>query len=133
MDFTIGNYYNFTTLAPSVLGQEYKKMFLMAIGDYRLASMFDNVDIKLNAIAGFLDGTTPLDAATDTYLVFRSEVNSIHVFGKSWLNLATMESASRNIVTITVEDVSNDDAARVRQILARAGYNKVTTVVKIIP
>lgn len=132
MDFIIGNYYNFTTLAPSVLGQEHKKMLLMAVGDYRLASMFTNVDVTLNAVSGFLTNDSAVTADKDTYLVFRTETNTIHVFGKTWINLATMESASTNIITVTIEGASNDDAARIRQVLARAGYSKVTTMVKNI-
>lgn len=132
MDFTIGNYYTFSTLAPAILGQEHRKMLLMAIGDYRLASMFDNVDVKLNAVAGYLGQDSNMSASKDVYLVFRTETNAVMVFGKSWLNMATVESASTNIITVTVEGASNDDASRIRQILARAGYNKVTTTVKSI-
>lgn len=129
MEFKIGTYYNFSTYAPSILGQEYKKLLLMAIGDYKLASMFDNVDIKQNAVQGYLPSGSNTDASKESYLVFRTETQSIIVFAMSWINMSTIESAVYSMVVVTVESASAEDATRIRQILAAAGYNKVTTSV----
>lgn len=129
MDFKIGNHYSFSTYAPAILGQEYTKMRLMAIGNYQLASMFDNVDIKLNNIISYLGDDASSDASKDTYLVFKSDAGTTYVFGTTWINLNTLEVTTSQVITVTVESVSSDDAARIRQVLALAGYNKVTTKV----
>lgn len=128
-NFKIGNLYSFTTYAPAVLGQTHRQMRLMAIGDYRLGSMFENVDIRRSSILSYLGTNATEDASTDTYLVFRTETGSNVVFGMSWINLNTLETTSTLMITVTIEGVSNDDAARVREVLAFAGYNKVTTSV----
>ena len=91
--------------------------------------MFENVDIRRSSILSYLGTNATEDASTDTYLVFRTETGSNVVFGMSWINLNTLETTSTLMITVTIEGVSNDDAARVREVLAFAGYNKVTTSV----
>lgn len=129
MEFKVGNYYSFSTYAPAILGQDYKKLRLMAVGDYSTASMFENVDVVLNNILAYLGPQANDDASKDQYLIFKTESGSIKVFGTTWINMTTVETAVSQIVTVTVEGASLTDATRIREILAAAGYNKVTTKV----
>ena len=131
-ELKVGNYYNFTTRAAAILGQEWVNMKLMGQGDYRLACMFDNVDIKLNNILPYLGEDALDDASKDEYLIFQTESGSTVVFGRTWINLATIEGTSKTIITITVEGASPSDATRIRNLLALAGYNNVATKVDTI-
>ena len=130
--FKVGNHYSFSTYAPAILGQEHKRMLLMAVGNYQLASMFDNVDIKLNNIKAYLGDRAVKDPTKDTYLVFSTESGSKLVFGVSWINLNTLEQSTSQVVVATIDSVSASDAGRIREVLAMAGFNKVTTVVNNI-
>lgn len=131
-DFQVGHYYNFATYAPAILGQEHQRMRLVAIGDYQLASMFDNIAIKLNNIRAYLGDKAPLDMTQDTYLVFMNEAGNHQVFGKTWINLSTLESNTRQFITLIVEGASSQDGQRLKEILALAGYPRVTLQIKDI-
>ena len=128
-NFKIGNFYNFTTKAPNILGLNYKIAQLMAIVDYSMASMFENVDITLSNIVSYLDESANSNASTDTYLIFKAQTGSRLIMGMNWINLATVEEFSSTMVTVQVNSANETDATRIRQILALAGYNQVTTTV----
>ena len=135
-DLRVGNYYTFSTYAPAILGQEHVNMKLMGMGDYRLACMFDNVDIKLNNILPYLKqqlGEGVLDdASKDEYFIFQTEAGSTVVFGRSWINMDTMAGISAIVLIIRVENIAQRDANRIRELLSLAGYNNVITKLESI-
>ena len=131
-ELKVGNYYTFSTYAGAILGQEHSNMKLVGMGDYRLASMFDNVDIKLNNILPYLGEDALDDASKDEYFIFETEAGSTLVFGRSWINMGTMVGASTNVLILRVENIAPKDANRIRELLALAGYNNVTTKIENI-
>lgn len=130
-EFIVGRYYSFATLAPSVLGGEYKKVKLSAIGDYSLARQFDDIDVKQANIAAFLKADA-VAAQDDTYYFFLSDSGSTMIFARNWINLSTLSSSASKRVVVTVEAAGEADARRIRDLLAVSGYSKVTTVVEDI-
>ena len=131
-ELKVGNYYTFSTYAGAILGQEHSNMKLVGMGDYKLASMFDNVDIKLNNILPYLGEDALDDASKDEYFIFQTEAGSTLVFGRSWINMGTMIGASTNVLILRIENIAPKDANRIRELLALAGYNNVSTKVENI-
>lgn len=127
-DMVVGNYYSFSTLAPSVLGAEYQKVRLAGVCGYEMARLHDGIDVKTQAVAAYL-GADAVAAQDDVYYIFKAASGSLIVLGKSWINLATLQGASDQAVVATIATASSEDAKRIRQILALAGYDKVTTKV----
>lgn len=128
MVFKINHYYSFSTIAASVLGQEHKRLKLIAMGDYKTACSYDDIDAKSANLAPYLstDGSA-IDPLADTYLIFTAESGQTLVFALSWINQDTISHSSSQIVHLSIADASATDAERIRQILALAGYNRVTS------
>lgn len=123
----IGNRYSFTTMAPSILGQDYSDMTLLAIGGYALASRLENVDVILNNIYPYLGSNAPSDATKDEYYVFTTAAGGTKVFGSTWINQATIDVTGSQSITVVVDNVSASDVSKIRELLASAGYNAITT------
>lgn len=125
-DFRIGYRYTFSTHAPAIIGQTFKDAELTAIVDYTTAMLFSNVQLSHIQVLPYLPTGSATDPTKNTYLVFKTTSGTTIVLSYTWIVESSINySASMNI-TAVIHDAQPDDALKIKQILALAGFNKVS-------
>jgi hypothetical protein len=118
----IKSVYNFSTLAPSVLGIEIKNATILGIFDYNIASNYISPEAKHAVIYPLLPPGTVNDPKKFTYFLFRSESGTNEVYAIEWVNIATIFKIVSQTITITVTNAQNGDAVNIRDSLIQLGF-----------
>lgn len=129
-NFELFKSYNFSTLAPNILGNEFKNAKVIGIIDYATASGYINPDSYSANIYPYLPTGTLRDAKMYTYILFVSEIGIKTVLAWQWIDPTSIEEVISRSLSITVNDVSVGDSERVRDALLSLGLNKfnITTI-----
>ena len=85
---------------------------------------------KLSKQVGMLMGQAKKDPSKLEYLIFSVAADKRMILATAWINMSTVESAKSLQIVCTIEEVSAGAADHIRQLLASAGYKKITTEVK---
>lgn len=89
-ELNIGDVYKFQTQAPMVLGDNYTNMKLIGIVDYSIAIKFADVTTLNKTVADMLNVDNL--AVDNTYLMFRTDNDTITIFAYEWLSPDTIEA-----------------------------------------
>lgn len=132
-NFTIGGIYTFDTVAPSLLGTTIKNAKLIALFDYQVAVTFDNVEVRHASVRPMLPAGSAFDnPQVFSYLYLQTETGSRIVIAYPWIKEDTISKTTNQSVVISVNDATANDAIKIRQMLALAGYHSVNIEVKNI-
>lgn len=106
--------YNFRTLAPSVLGAEFKNAKLTGIVDYASAIKRDTVDQRFKSIYALLDPAPVYDPTIYNYYIFKTEQGQDVVLCEVWIDMTSVVEAVGESYRITVRNTDSATMNRVK-------------------
>lgn len=132
MNFTRAKTYTFSTLAPDVLGAEFKVLKVESIlsledainHDANLVSKHENVKLKVSGL--------PQDPATLNYIKFKDQKNKVIVLADEWINQDTIVEDTAVNLAISLNNASLSDITKLRNILISNGYGDKITDIKTV-
>lgn len=124
--FEIDNVYNFNTVAPAILGADFKRATVLAILNYTIASTYINIETNHVNIFPYLPEGTVNDPKTYKYLLIKTETGENTVLALPWINLDTVVKVTGQTLTIKINDITGDDSTKIRDSLILMGFNSFT-------
>ena len=126
LPFELQKTYNFNTLAPAILGSNYKNALVLAIVSYDLAKQFFSPETESVNVYPALPLGVVADPKKYTYIVFRTESGVTRVLALEWINISSITVVTSQILTVTISNASVGDAERVRQALLLLQLTAIT-------
>lgn len=128
--FQNGTTYTFSTLAPTVLGAQFKNATVVGANvGYDVAKNFNNIDLIHRAVYPLLPAGTVDDATKFTYVILKTENGSMTAIATEWIDESTIVSTQSVTITVVVRNASVSDATTIRDSLKLMGFTNVTTTV----
>jgi len=124
--FQLKKVYSFTLYPTVILPGDYTNVTVMGIIDYETALQLADIPAIHTNVYPYLPTGTPDDPSQYDYLKVKLSSGVITVLGLPWINLNTVELVESLRATIVVEDVTNNDATRLRECLVQNGFNNIT-------
>lgn len=124
--FNINKIYNFETLAPSVLGAEYKNAKVLALMNYGTAAGIADIPALQFNVAPFLPNTVSRDFTKYTYVELISETNAKTILALEWIKANSVVAVSKRVVTFSVEINDSVDIPRITNAIVQNGFPNVT-------
>lgn len=121
--FELNSVYNFNTLAPAILGANFKRVTVLAIVNYAIATTMANIEVNHRNIYPYLPVGTIDDPKTYQYLVIKTETGETTILALPWINLDTVNKLIGQDITIKINNVAPNDAAKIRDALIMLGFN----------
>lgn len=122
--FQLESVYDFTTYAPSLLG-EFKNVKIVGFGDYQMAQQFiDPVAMHANIYGSLPEGVVN-DYKSYSYVIVRFENDERMAIGLPWIQEGSISLKERNTIYATIEDVGPSDVDKINRILSSNGYSSV--------
>lgn len=129
VEFEINKTYTFNTRAPVILGATFRRVKILGIIDYVLASSFINPETQHHNVYPHLPAGTPSDPKKYTYLLIQTEQGDKTVLAKEWIDPSSVTLVTSTTINITVTGASASDAENIREALLLLGFtNPVITV-----
>lgn len=125
--FEIMKTYNFTTLAPGLLGGLHKNQKVVGVMDFQTAMRYRDVHSVHEQISSSLPGGS-LPAQSQTYVMFSGEGEhgaGPLVLALGWIDGVAVEVTSVD-VTVVVHGVTTGDVDTIRNLLLSVGYGTLT-------
>ena len=123
MAFSINKRYNFNTLVPQILGNNYESMKVLSIMTAKEAVKYRDVQTVnsgvLTSIAGLSDDIDDL-----TFILFESSDGVKVVLANEWIEQSSVSEVSSTILKITVSVTDTDDIVVIRDNLIAAGFRE---------
>jgi len=126
--FTVGNSYNFTTLAPTILGASYSNMKVIGIVTMSEAVRYSDVVTKHESVKTIIPGL-PNTPNTLLFVVFEDSAGDKLVIAQDYVDLTTIVLVTTINLTIQVFNVASSMEPIVRQRLKELGIVNFTVVV----
>tara|TARA_B100000929_G_scaffold291132_1_gene288232 strand:- start:8860 stop:9261 length:402 start_codon:yes stop_codon:yes gene_type:complete len=124
-EFQLQSVYDFTTHAPSVLG-DFKKVKVVAFGDWNIAQTYIDVAAMHVNVYGTLPAGTINDYKSYSYIIIVLQNGERTALGLPWIDSASIQLFERNTIYATIEDVGPDDVDKIKRVLSSNGYGNVT-------
>lgn len=121
----IGTIYNFSMLAPTILGIKYENAKLVGILDFSSAMMVEDVSTLHSNIYNTLPSNTPRDAKDLIYLKIKTSTGEFRVFAIDWLNGEPTVVESKT-VQVTIDNVDLSQISILRAALVKNGFEQFT-------
>ena len=124
-----GSKYTFTTVAPVILGNNFRNMTLEGTISYRVATRSYPVDIAAAAVMAYLPEGISHDHTTYTFYLFRSEdSNSDLIIAAEWIKSESIQESLDTYQDIRIHGTSQKDIAVIKNILGLAGFTTVSVL-----
>lgn len=124
--YTIGQTYNFNTLAPAILGASFQNSKLVGMLSYDQAVKYTNIDQQAQIVYPALPQGTPTDPTSYIYLVFETSAQTTVVLANVWINETTIAPSSSTTITVVIAGVTLADVQPIRNQLLQMGYTQLT-------
>ena len=112
-----GSKYTFATIAPAILGHNFRNMVLEGELSYRLAARTYPVDTTAAAVAAYLPEGISQDQTTYTYYLFRSEDSgSDLLIASEWIRTDSIQESLDTYQDIRIHGASQKDIAIIKNI-----------------
>lgn len=121
--FQLHKRYSFQVHAPMILGQDFHAVTLVGILDFEAAQREADVHALHNAVRPYLPEGTPSNYRYLTYLRFRDASGAIVLLAREWIQSEGIEQRDEYTATITLPNVTPQDAERIRQALSQNGFS----------
>lgn len=128
--FELDGVYNFNTLAPAILGADFKRVTVLAILNYAVATNYINIESNHVNIYPYLPVGTVNDPKTYQYLLIRTQTGENTVLALPWINISTVVKVTSKVISITVNDANVDDSVKIRDSLILLGYSDFSITIK---
>lgn len=128
--FELDGVYNFNTLAPAILGADFKRVTVLAILNYTVATNYINIESNHVNIYPYLPVGTVNDPKTYQYLLIRTQTGENTVLALPWINISTVVKVTSKVISITVNDANVDDSVKIRDSLILLGYSDFSITIK---
>lgn len=128
--FENGTTYTFSTLAPTVLGAQFKNATVSGIVGYEVAKTFNNIDVIHRAVYPLLPSGTVDDATKFTYLILKTESGGITAIAVEWIDESTIVSTKAVTITAVIKNASLSDVTAIRDSLKLMGFSNLTITVE---
>ena len=124
MPLVIGNTYDVTPYAPSVLGGVHKSLKLKTITDAETASLFSDVKGLHANILTLLPQGTPASVNALTFYGFETPDGDKVFFAEQWLQ--SYIEVTSTVITVKINDGSLSSVTAIRQALNSIGLYDIT-------
>ncbi len=125
-DFTVGNTYSFTTLAPGVLGASYTNAKVIGIVNYSVAVSITNVDYLQKVVYPLLPAGSPSNYEDYNYIIFSTSNNSKLVLAEAWINQNSINLVTGTQIDISIFNTSLSQVSALQKQLSAMGFNDFT-------
>lgn len=119
MNFKLNKLYNFTTIAPEILGGSYTNMKVVGIVTSEEARKFRDIYTLHEQMKRSLD--QDLSVTDLTYIVFESG-NRKEVFALEYIMLQSIVEVKKIKIVIEIPDANTEDIAILQEKLTELGY-----------
>lgn len=124
-DFTLGSTVTFSVYPTAIIGNNYKRVRVMAIIDADTARQYiDPISLHAN-VYPTLPEETPENAYEIYYLKIRFSNGQFGVLGLPWIREDTIEIQDMSTIKLTIEDVAASDIDKVLLALSSNGFKSV--------
>ena len=123
--FNLNLSYNFTTLAPSILGADYRNMKVVGIMSMAQATQHDDVATKHQILKPVIPGL-PLSAEGLTYIMFEDASGNSKILAENYIDPASVVAVTTTNLAINIFDVPSTTEAMLRQRLIELGVGNFT-------
>lgn len=124
-----GSKYNFSTVAPAILGHKFKNMVLEGMVSYRVASKTYPIDSTAASVKAYLPPEVSHDYTAYTYYMFRSEDTGADLLiASEWIKLDSLQENLDTYLDIRIHGAALKDIAVVKNILGLAGFSTVSSI-----
>lgn len=122
----INGVYNFETLAPAVLGAEFKNAKVLAIMSFSTASKETDIPALHFNVRPFLPNTVSSDFTSYTYVQLVSETNAKTILALEWIRANSIVQVSRRTVKFSVDINDSADIPRILNAIIQNGFPTVS-------
>jgi hypothetical protein len=126
VSFELHKTYNFNTLAPSILGTNYKNITVLGILSYDTAIKYFVPETVSVSVYPHLPNGTPSDPKRYTYLLFQTEAGITSIIALEWIDKPTIVVVSYQTINISVLQASAGDTEKIRESLVLLGFTNFT-------
>jgi len=125
MNFEINKSYNFNTLAPTIIGNEYNNMRVKGIMDSTQAIKYRDVYTLHNNLVGVITGL-PTNITDIVFVLFENQDGTDVILGLQYIDQASIIEVTSINININVRNVSSADMGIIRTSLLELGYNDLS-------
>lgn len=121
----IGDEVSFELRVSSVLGQNYDHVKVVGIVPANACHYFgsDVYAIHEQVFKLLPDGSVKNDPESYQYILVEDLNGQKRVIGLPWINESTIKVHLRKVAVFTVPDIKQEDVVKIRDVIARYGYN----------
>lgn len=128
--FELDGVYSFDTLAPAILGANFKRVTVLAILNYTVAAGYINIESNHVNIYPYLPIGTVKDPKSYQYLLIKTLTGENTVLALPWINLDTVTKITTQTISVTLNNVNTGDSVKIRDSLIMMGYTDFSITVK---
>ena len=125
MSFNIGKTYNFTTLAPDVLGGEYRAMKVISMMTATEAVKYRDIYTLHSSLIDHIPNL-PTDANDCVFVLFENQDKIKIVLALEYIDINSIELVETTNIEIKLFNTNTDDLAIIRSRLLELGYTNFT-------
>lgn len=128
MIFDFGNSYNFLTISNTILAPEYRNMTVEGIMGLNQALRVSGVNTDILTIREQLireTGKSLLPANKAKYILFLDPNDTYVLLAEDWIKLDTVKLVTALRLTLTIDNITNDDVNIINNTLRNMGYNDI--------
>ena len=126
LPFELNSVYSFNTVAPAILGLEFKRVTVLGVLSYSVANTFINIETNHINIFPYLPTGTVNDPKTYQYLLIKTETGENTVLALPWIDLDSVTQVTSQSLVLTVNNINNTDTTKIRDAMIMLGYNNFT-------
>lgn len=124
--FEIFKHYNFTTLAPSILGDSYSNMEVIAILKSDKAAAYSDIN-RFHAILKPLITALPSKVSDCTFILFKSPDGTELLLADEWVDMNTITEVKTVDIRFTVYSTTSNMAAVITARIKELGITNLNT------
>ena len=121
--FSIGNYYDFSVYANSVLGANFTSARCTSIMDYDTALKFANIELIQKQILPYIPIGSLTDQKQYTYYLFKLKDGRNIVVADTWVIASSVQLVQSSTYTLKLYDVSTTQLNIIRDQLNLMGIS----------
>lgn len=125
MNFQLGKYYSFTTVAAVLLGLRFTAVKLTSIMEYDDALTLKPLQELWRQVFPLLPEGTVDDPRLATWLKFQDSQGNVTILADAWLVPGSVELGGGMTVTYQITNLSQADHATIMNCLTLMGYRSV--------
>jgi len=123
--FEIDKLYNFSTIAPVTLSENYKNMKVLGEVTFQVAIQFTDVVTTRNKIIKET-GTELLDPKIVKYVILKNEDGDRVILGLDWIVTDSIIMVDSVDATIVIPNINSEDLVIIKNAILALGHKNLT-------